>query len=1678
MIPTSAAFQAAQAAPSSEPRFSLKAILTDIAAASMGSTVTSTGDFSADFPASGTIDGKLHHLNFGPAVTAEDRIGRSGWKSPSMALTNAISGRAAWATGGSFVFPMSDHVEATMTFPTYNEDFFFRAAGNLVPQDGWAAVGAGGTFTVGIPPAFIGRQLEGQALRVYATGTSRIRRAIAPGPVQAMSFMFAVQAPGLGGVNTYVEWILRDNAAGVDRFCLRLLSNGIIVGGLPAAPTFLDNFETWELQKVRRVSFQWDATVPLAAPVKVWLEVADGESRQVYDTVLDMTNIDTLDHSTAKATSGNMDVWSDDYRIGQEFYDGVAPTQDNVIDWGVAPVGTRAELTFVGDDDRLERYIGGAFYATRNRVSARSLRIAGPLNLLIGQTFTPTEDASCGGVRMALLRSGAAVGAQIWVELRTTIAGAPTSTVLARSAAVIMSAVPAAWTLVEFSFPSPWRLQAGTVYALVVNGNNVPGAGGFIQVGNDNSPPTYAGGIGYYSDDGLIWIATPLEDLVFEFITRLGAEIDADLGAMDSSVSLGESASSYHVAQGFTVPVAVRMRHFRIRIRRHELGVFAPADRFRLSLRAEGAANVCSNTVLAEGYEYDPNLVTWGGTEGAPVWNTYQVSLLQDYEFMPGVRYFLVLSPSWAAHATNHLDVGIDASAPVYAGGTLNQGTSAAVPVWTSDPGKDVVFQALAVHRPFVRFEAAFSSDGIGYSAFQTVYDNAPRTGSGTSVPIVVQALRYWKVRANIRYRPQPAYPSLPWTPRLFSYSVKLGFATAPALTIAFGQSRVVSRIEVVAHPIERGASALELQTSTDGIVFTTLTAFSSLEARKRGGGATVSQVGGRIETDGDYLAADLAADVSITHLRVRILDNIDEWARVIEVRAARVVDFGERVLGDPSISGVADFRQRRFSSVQLGLSLDNTDGMLSPLGTVSPYADQLGEGVKLIFSSGYREAVDLVNHGEFFVDNWKEDPKTCIVNVAARDLCSLADTRITVRAKTDKRSWEVIEYFMNLANIPSQWLKIDRTANRIKYVVPSEPNAWQESQKVAEAAAFADLFADRDGYMVFRGNGTSCGDTGAPVEAGALPGTAVTNGPAAYWKGKLYCLSSGNIGSGTAVNLRLIEYDPIPGTWRVVGLVDTYANPGDIQPHPGGYCFSNGDELVILYGTLAAATLVSRMAVWTGTGSTFTLRGEWPGTLFYVLPSAQAEAIAQVGRFLYVSSQVATTKYVTEIDMTSAYVRTFQSAAGANGRPSGFVLESGKLVLAHSHQVGGVSGYGPLQIVEFDPIAGTFTDRVVIDPGTVGFASGMCATGRGYVYLVNQRNTVTPFASGAEIPARITKVDVSSWTATQYDALFSDARVSYIADQQAIAYADGVIVGGATQAESLRRLILWDEDSGLGNSPGSYTLGSSRMLGFMTIALGGQSFAYGVVDNTRVCEYQLRKRRPAQDVPVIDLHSGPDGLLLGASLDHGTDTGGDNRIINVATVKSEPLIDFASEVVWTADRLPWTTAIGKLVFRVKLKDPAITLVPSITTTPGGAATVTTDGDTVQPEVTVTVTAGCTITALSISGRPLRKAAALVASTVGTARSVEKHGVRHELVANDYIYDLLAAAPMAAFLVIAFQNKKARADNVSAMMLTNLERLDLIRLRDDRTGLNALFYVTGLRHGYRSHKSSLTVLQK
>ena len=82
MIPVSTKFKNAQNADSNLPVSKVELLLGNYAnAAAYGTTAASSGDFSADYPASGAIDGDRTEINCGPASAADNDIGLSSWKS-------------------------------------------------------------------------------------------------------------------------------------------------------------------------------------------------------------------------------------------------------------------------------------------------------------------------------------------------------------------------------------------------------------------------------------------------------------------------------------------------------------------------------------------------------------------------------------------------------------------------------------------------------------------------------------------------------------------------------------------------------------------------------------------------------------------------------------------------------------------------------------------------------------------------------------------------------------------------------------------------------------------------------------------------------------------------------------------------------------------------------------------------------------------------------------------------------------------------------------------------------------------------------------------------------------------------------------------------------------------------------------------------------------------------------------------------------------------------------------------------------------------------------------------------------------------------------------------------------------------------------------------------------------
>ncbi len=82
MISVSTKFANAAASDVNKPAYKARLVLGNYASANAyGSTVTSSGDVSADYPAAGAIDGDRTEINVGPAAGADNDIGLSSWRS-------------------------------------------------------------------------------------------------------------------------------------------------------------------------------------------------------------------------------------------------------------------------------------------------------------------------------------------------------------------------------------------------------------------------------------------------------------------------------------------------------------------------------------------------------------------------------------------------------------------------------------------------------------------------------------------------------------------------------------------------------------------------------------------------------------------------------------------------------------------------------------------------------------------------------------------------------------------------------------------------------------------------------------------------------------------------------------------------------------------------------------------------------------------------------------------------------------------------------------------------------------------------------------------------------------------------------------------------------------------------------------------------------------------------------------------------------------------------------------------------------------------------------------------------------------------------------------------------------------------------------------------------------------
>lgn len=135
-------------------------------------------------------------------------------------------------------------------------------------------------------------------------------------------------------------------------------------------------------------------------------------------------------------------------------------------------------------------------------------------NSAAAETFTAPSNADVTSVRFYVAKAAAVTGT-VTAKLYSTSGGTP-NTLLATSTGIDASTFQVLsgggpndnLSLIEFTFPTPYSITSGTVYAIGIEKNNA----GTMYIGSDGGSPTFAGTIYFYN--GSSW-NSDVNDLIF-----------------------------------------------------------------------------------------------------------------------------------------------------------------------------------------------------------------------------------------------------------------------------------------------------------------------------------------------------------------------------------------------------------------------------------------------------------------------------------------------------------------------------------------------------------------------------------------------------------------------------------------------------------------------------------------------------------------------------------------------------------------------------------------------------------------------------------------------------------------------------------------------------------------------------------------------------------------------------------------------------------------------------------------------------------------------------------------------------------------------------------------------------------------------------------------------------------
>ncbi len=1582
----------------------------------------------------------------------------------AMGAPTALSWTAA--AGVSAIVAYFDNLTSlTLTAGSaYQQDFDgLTAATALAGQDSWADGGGAESITVETAAAYGG---SGKGVRLTtgntAGGFELADRAVTfAGNLRIVSFR-AKQVTA-GGTTDRMQVELLNGAT--SRLFLAIMS-GRWVGinsALNAAGSTTGaqvTAATWH-----RFVIWWDQSTPASSIVRIFM---DGV--QIHTATVDMTNVDTI----------RLGIYNDDVNTPPDYHfdslrAGVEWDQTGIIqhtvDLTAAPSSARATLTFNGEAQQIERIVDSSSLANNDGTVA--LRDAAA-RTQIAQTILPAL-SPLQIVTLGLRRVGTPVG-NVWLELRTTSAGAPTSTVITKSRQISAGALLTTETPQRLEFAVPWCADGSSTYALVLMGDFAISGTDYVALGVDGSAPGYAGG-SIYTYNPTTWTADATRDAGFSIATNLQGETLYDVSNQDADLELLASSGSYYVSQGFKISYDMDLSHVQLWLKLHAAASFAAGDRIWMEIQSDDGAGKPSNTKLGQSVRVNPALI-------ASAYQLIQFTMTTKVRLTVGTQYHLVLKANYAVSGTNHVDVGADNSSASYADGQRCLSDNAATPVWTATSTSDLIFAVLGDFTPRVRFDAAYSTNGTEFGTYAKITDNPTRAGSMAATAFTGETKRYWRIRAQLVRRTTNGTDRA-WSPVLSDWTLNVVFATEQWLRVDLGSAQTWSMIELIRHPTDRGAAVYKCQHSPDGSAWTDITGYRRIKTWRKGGGSVATEAAGVITTSGDHEQLYLAADVTKRWVRVLVQDNTTSYAQVCEIKVHRVVDWTDRILSC-RMSQEGDLVLRRIRARKVSLRLRNDDAALSRYRTVD-YNAQLGPGVQLVLHCGYQGVAtsSYLPMGIFLVENWDNVSRSGVINVSGKDLAGQMTRDVRPTYKQGKTAGELVEYLGNLCNVPSTQMNLDRTGIRVAHFAPENPQAWEESQKLAEAAGFSQLAVKETGELELRAVANAA--RGIGIET-AVSGAKATFGPGVLLSDKMYWLVL------NASGLNLVSYDLDDGTLATVGSAfaalatrallaerdgvlyivvwqdgnalasnNVPENPGELR-----YWKTSDNTFPVLRYFMRTGNATGQMASYGPLG---------PASNSYFSPAATLRD-GHVLTWLADDDEVGAVLDLFEIDLLT-YESTAReiSGAAANATFNNLAIESNALYIAEQDPAAGSPGI--LKIYTLNPYTGAATALATVHTGSVDTddpgTSCLIADGLGYLW-VSLKGALP--AGPATTPTRVYRIAVPAGTVTSYpisNKSSDQGGLSTAPMTDAGAAADGMLIFGIegndgtaiATARDRRRVGMFDTGTAAPIDAGALTLGASGLHSFRSYLYGSDYLVQGVYNGIGVFEVIVRRSIARSATAAATFSGRTAGRLLGLSVDEAPEAGANSRIINLCVVKSKPLVEGQTAIrVWEAANLPWAVYTGQdftrqIEFEQPIKTPAS---PGVTVTFAGGAggTTTLQAHPTQPTLTLRITADGRLTAFYVEAKPLVQGATEIGIAIGSDTSRNRYGIHEFEISNDYIADATAAGILASWVVARFGEFKSLIKRADTMLRIDLQMFDRITLIDDDLGLNRDYYITSL----------------